>query len=106
MAGLFTPNDEMSAALEAAGAKVGEKLWRMPMEASYWEQMESPIADMKNTGMVRGLTLTLVGLRLGLGLPKPSEVRVREPNFYPRVSPNLNPNPSPGGCFPSTGSVS
>ena len=44
----------------------------MPMEASYWEQMESPIADMKNTGMVRGLTLTLVGLRLGLGLPKPS----------------------------------
>jgi hypothetical protein len=58
VAGLFTPDDSMSAALEAAGAKVGEKLWRMPMEESYWEQMESPIADMKNTGMGKGGAIT------------------------------------------------
>ena len=28
----------------------GEKVWRMPMEAGYWEQMKSSVADMKNSG--------------------------------------------------------
>ena len=28
----------------------GEKVWRMPVEDSYWEIMKSPIADMKNAG--------------------------------------------------------
>ena len=36
----------------------GEKLWRMPMEDSYWEQMKSPIADMKNTGGRMGGAIT------------------------------------------------
>ena len=36
----------------------GEKLWRMPMEESYWEQMKSPIADMKNTGGRMGGAIT------------------------------------------------
>lgn len=29
----------------------GEKLWRLPMEDTYREILESPIADMKNTGI-------------------------------------------------------
>lgn len=29
---------------------VGEKVWRMPMEANYFEQLKSSCADMKNTG--------------------------------------------------------
>ena len=29
----------------------GEKLWRMPMEDSYLEHLQSPIADLKNTGI-------------------------------------------------------
>ena len=36
----------------------GEKIWRMPMEDSYWEQMKSPIADMKNTGGRMGGAIT------------------------------------------------
>jgi hypothetical protein len=36
----------------------GEKLWRMPLEDSYWEQMKSPIADMKNTGTRHGGAIT------------------------------------------------
>lgn len=28
----------------------GEKMWRMPMEDNYFDQLKSPIADMKNTG--------------------------------------------------------
>lgn len=29
----------------------GEKLWRLPMEETYREILDSPIADMKNTGI-------------------------------------------------------
>ena len=39
-------------------ACAGEKIWRMPMEDSYWEQMKSPIADMKNTGGRMGGAIT------------------------------------------------
>ncbi len=39
-------------------ARVGEKVWRMPMEESYWELMKSPIADMKNTGARYGGAIT------------------------------------------------
>lgn len=50
MAGLFTPSDDMAASLAAASKAAGEKVWRMPMEASYAEQLKSSVADMKNTG--------------------------------------------------------
>ena len=36
----------------------GEKVWRLPMEESYWELMKSPIADMKNTGARYGGAIT------------------------------------------------
>ena len=29
----------------------GEKLWRMPIEDSYLEHIQSPIADLKNVGI-------------------------------------------------------
>lgn len=34
----------------AASEVAGEKLWRMPMEESYWEKMKSGVADMANSG--------------------------------------------------------
>lgn len=43
VAGLFTPSDELAGALNAAAASAGEKIWRMPLEETYWEQMSSPI---------------------------------------------------------------
>ncbi|KAK6136423.1 hypothetical protein DH2020_029844 [Rehmannia glutinosa] len=36
----------------------GEKLWRMPMEESYWETMKSGVADMVNTGGRQGGAIT------------------------------------------------
>lgn len=51
VAGLFTPSDVMADSLAAASKAVGEKVWRMPMEASYAEQLKSSVADMKNTGV-------------------------------------------------------
>jgi leucyl aminopeptidase len=40
----------MADSLSAASKAAGEKIWRMPMEASYAEQLKSSVADMKNTG--------------------------------------------------------
>lgn len=56
--GLFTPSDDMAASLNGAADAAGEKLWRMPLEDAYWDQMSSPIADMKNTGMGKGGAIT------------------------------------------------
>eukprot|EP00179_Madagascaria_erythrocladioides_P006726 CAMPEP_0198321730 /NCGR_PEP_ID=MMETSP1450-20131203/10382_1 /TAXON_ID=753684 ORGANISM="Madagascaria erythrocladiodes, Strain CCMP3234" /NCGR_SAMPLE_ID=MMETSP1450 /ASSEMBLY_ACC=CAM_ASM_001115 /LENGTH=592 /DNA_ID=CAMNT_0044025309 /DNA_START=36 /DNA_END=1814 /DNA_ORIENTATION=+ len=49
-AGLFTPNDDLAKQLTAAGEKVGEKMWRMPLPAEYLELTKSKVADLKNTG--------------------------------------------------------
>eukprot|EP00898_Chlorokybus_atmophyticus_P004775 jgi/Chlat1/5299/Chrsp35S08980 len=51
IAGLFTPNDNMAEQLDRASKLVGEKFWRLPLEASYFEMMKSSVADMKNTGL-------------------------------------------------------
>ncbi|CAL8466303.1 g5839 [Coccomyxa elongata] len=58
VAGVFTPSEAMAASLKEASKTAGEKIWRMPMEDSYWEQMKSPIADMKNTGGRMGGAIT------------------------------------------------
>jgi len=47
-AGLFSNNTSLSNKLRAAGAGIGEKLWRMPLGASYDKLIDSEIADMKN----------------------------------------------------------
>jgi len=53
-AGLFANNDELADALTAAGRKVGEPLWRLPMGEPYDKDINSDIADMKNVGSGRG----------------------------------------------------
>jgi len=47
-AGLFSNNTPLSNRLRAAGALVGEKLWRMPLGPNYDKMIDSEIADMKN----------------------------------------------------------
>ena len=49
-AGLFTNNDELGERLIAAGKATGEKLWRLPLGATYDKMIDSKFADMKNTG--------------------------------------------------------
>lgn len=53
-AGLFSNNDELARKLADAGNSVGEKLWRLPMGDSYDKDIDSDIADVKNTGSGRG----------------------------------------------------
>lgn len=47
-AGLFTPNQQLSQALQAAGEATGERLWPLPLWADYAEHLKSDIADVRN----------------------------------------------------------
>ncbi|MFM1797724.1 MAG: hypothetical protein RLZZ117_2 [Cyanobacteriota bacterium] len=58
IAGLWSNNDELAAALNAASKEAGEALWRMPLRGSYKEGLKSPIADLKNTGPRWGGSIT------------------------------------------------
>jgi leucyl aminopeptidase len=58
IAGLWSPSDEIADQLLKASESTGEKLWRMPMEETYFEGMKSVVADMKNTGPRPGGAIT------------------------------------------------
>ncbi|KAL3535103.1 hypothetical protein ACH5RR_003564 [Cinchona calisaya] len=58
IAGAFTPNDDLAKEVLEASEVAGEKLWRMPLEDSYWETMKSGVADMVNTGGRAGGSIT------------------------------------------------
>ncbi|MEW6019188.1 MAG: leucyl aminopeptidase [Pseudomonadota bacterium] len=49
-AGLFSRHDALADQLAAAGAAVGEPLWRLPLHPSYGEDIASTIADLRNGG--------------------------------------------------------
>ena len=44
-AGLFATDEDLAAAVTAAGAAAGELVWRMPLHAEYDEQMKGRYAD-------------------------------------------------------------
>ncbi|BAQ62362.1 cytosol aminopeptidase PepA [Geminocystis sp. NIES-3708] len=58
IAGLWTKDHQLATELQTAAQTAGEKFWQMPMESKYFEQMKSPIADMKNTGSRAGGSIT------------------------------------------------
>ncbi|HYF21908.1 MAG TPA: leucyl aminopeptidase [Caulobacteraceae bacterium] len=57
-AGVFSNDDAVANAILAAGAGEGENVWRMPLPAQYEKQIDSAIADMKNTGGRAGGSIT------------------------------------------------
>ena len=48
--GMFTKDDKLAKALEAAAASSGDKLWRMPLTKNHDDMIKSSIADMQNIG--------------------------------------------------------
>ncbi|XP_027330939.1 leucine aminopeptidase 1-like [Abrus precatorius] len=58
IAGVFTPSDDLAKEVFEASDVSGEKLWRLPLEESYWESMKSGVADMVNTGGRQGGAIT------------------------------------------------
>ena len=57
-AGCYANDEELGANLMAASATSGEPLWRMPLPAQYDKNIDSMIADMKNTGGRPGGSIT------------------------------------------------
>jgi len=53
-AGLFSNDDKISDQLSKAGEKVGEKVWRMPLNENYDKLIDSKKADMQNINYVGG----------------------------------------------------
>jgi leucyl aminopeptidase len=70
-AGLFSNNDELAENLLSASKDEEEPLWRMPLPKAYDKQIDSVIADMKNTGGRPGgsITAALFIQRFVNGLP-------------------------------------
>ena len=56
--GLLSNNDELAGRLLAAGERSGEPLWRLPLGREYSKQIESTVADIKNTGGKSAGTIT------------------------------------------------
>ncbi len=50
IAGLLGNDDDAVSAVTAAAARAGESVWTLPLEKEYAPLIESPIADVKNTG--------------------------------------------------------
>jgi leucyl aminopeptidase len=48
-AGLFATDDDLAAAVTAAGEAAGELVWRMPLHAEYDEQIKGRFADVVNS---------------------------------------------------------
>jgi leucyl aminopeptidase len=53
-AGLFSNDDKISNQLSQAGEKVGEKVWRMPLNENYDKLIDSKKADIQNINYVGG----------------------------------------------------
>lgn len=57
-AGLFSNDDTLAQQLTQAGLETDEKLWRMPMGPAYDKMINTPSADVKNTGGRWGGSIT------------------------------------------------
>ncbi|GMH98272.1 hypothetical protein TrVE_jg6132 [Triparma verrucosa] len=59
VAGVWSSDDDLASALvDSASSESGDKTWRMPLEASYNDQLKSKIADMTNLGGKYGGAIT------------------------------------------------
>ena len=58
LAGVFGYDDRAVGRVEAAAARAGERVWRMPFEKEYRSKLDSPIADVKNIGDRYGGAIT------------------------------------------------
>jgi leucyl aminopeptidase len=50
-AALYSSDDRFAEEIVAAGERVGEYVWRMPLDDDYARALESPVADVMNSGL-------------------------------------------------------
>ncbi len=56
--GIMSNNDELVSRLVSAGKRSGEPLWRLPLGPDYSKQIDSEVADIKNSGGKSAGTIT------------------------------------------------
>ncbi|MCG8614733.1 MAG: peptidase M17, partial [Desulfobacterales bacterium] len=56
--GLISNNDELTEQMIEAGRISGEPVWRLPLDKNFKKQIESKVADIKNTGGRPGGSIT------------------------------------------------
>lgn len=56
--GLLSNNDKLSELITQAAAKAGEPVWRLPIDEEHIKQIDSRVADIKNTGGREAGTIT------------------------------------------------
>lgn len=57
-AGVFSNNDPLCESLMQAASRSGERVWRLPLDDDYRREIESRVADIKNTGSRWGGAIT------------------------------------------------
>lgn len=65
--GLFSDHPQLIEQLSYSGQEVGEKLWRLPLDKVYADELKSDIADMKNTGRTAGASVAAMFLHTFVG---------------------------------------
>ncbi len=58
VAGLFSNDDPFAGEFLAASRQTGERVWRLPLDEDYKEQLKSHVADLKNVGTKWGGAIT------------------------------------------------
>lgn len=71
LAPFYTADETLAADFTTAAAAAGEPVWRMPLWAPYLDDLDSPIADMKNSGGAFAGSIT-AALFLGKFVTAPS----------------------------------
>eukprot|EP00210_Caulerpa_lentillifera_P008613 g8217.t1 len=56
--GFFTPSESLAGELSEASKRTGDKVWRIPLEEEYNEELTKGIADLKNVGGRAGGAIT------------------------------------------------
>ena len=57
-AGMLSTSDELANSLSAAGERSFERLWRLPLDEEYFEQIKGDDSDIKNSGGRKAGTIT------------------------------------------------
>jgi leucyl aminopeptidase len=55
--GVFSNNDALVAEMQSAADAAGERIWRMPIYDDYYKELDSEVADMKNSGSRYGSSI-------------------------------------------------
>lgn len=58
IAGLFSNDEAFAAEIQQASQATGERVWRLPLDEDFRDQLKSPIADLKNVGGKWGGAIT------------------------------------------------